>query len=115
MEYTKKDLLRMRAKLIRYYEQEVRYNSLLNLLKGTTLLFSSGVAVSLCMYLEKLYEAENAISTGAACGAVALTTGVSAIVLNRETNKLEDEIFDYEQNCPAELIEEAYDVVHRRR
>lgn len=114
MEYTKKDLLKMKAKLIRYYNQERRYYNVLSFLRGTTLLFSSGAVVSFCMYLEKLFEADKAIATGAACGAVALTTGLSSMFVNKETKELEDEIFDYELKCPDELIEEAYKISRNR-
>jgi hypothetical protein len=115
MEYTKDELVRMKAKLIRYYSQEKRNNSLLRLLRCSALLFTSGTFVSLSMYLEKLQKLEDSVLIGASCGALALTTGVSSVFLNRETNKLEDEIFEYELNCPDQVIEEAYESVYRRR
>jgi hypothetical protein len=113
MKYTKNDLVRMKAKLIRYYNQEKNYNSLLRLLKGTTLLFSSGTFVSFALCLEKLYNVDDVMLIGASCGAVAVTSGVGALLLNRESNNLEDEIFEYEQQCPDEVIEEAYRSVYK--
>lgn len=115
MEYTKKDLLKMKKKLYELVQLERGYNAFVGFTRLGALGSFSGTAVSLSMYLNKTLELEKALTVGGACLAASGICLVASHFVGKEAQAVADDAFEYEMNCPDEVVEEVYDSVYRRR
>mgnify|MGYP003289636415 CR=1 FL=1 len=115
MEYTKKDLLKMKKKLYNLVLMERRYTKFSALTNLLAIGSASGVAVSLCMYLEKLLDETKALTIGASCLTVTGLLAGAGYFVGKEARAISDDVFEFEEKCPEEVIEEVYDSVYKRR
>ena len=115
MEYTKKDLLRMKKKLYELVQLERRYNAFVGFTRLGTIGFASGSVVSLCMYLEKITNLEKSLTVGVSCLTASGVCLAASHFVGKEAQAVADDTFEYEMNCPDEIVEEVYDSVYRRR
>lgn len=114
MEYTKKDLLKMKKKLYELIQMERRYNKFVGLTRLGAIGSISGTATSLSMYLNKTLELEKALTIGSAC---LVTTGIclaASHFVGKEAQAVADDTFEYEMNCPEEVVEEVYNSIYKR-
>ena len=115
MEYTKKDLLKMKKKLYNLVLLERRYNKFVALTNLLAVGSVTGSAISLCMYLENLMEKTTALTVGGSClTATAILAGTSYFV-GKEAKAISEDVFELEEECPYEMIDEVYDSVYRRK
>lgn len=115
MEYTKKDLLKMKKKLYDLVLLEKRYNNFVALTRLGAIGSVSGSAVSLCMYLEKLMDLEKSLTVGVSCLAATGICLAAGHIVNKESRAVSDDILEYDMNCPIGMLDEVYDSVYRRR
>lgn len=114
MEYTKKDLLRMKKKLYELVQLERRYEIFVLYTKIGTTLGVTGSAVSLCMYLNKLASIEKALTVGGAC---LVTSGICSLAgysVGKERKNISNELEKFEMKCPGEVLDEVYESVYKR-
>ncbi len=114
MEYTKKDLLRMKKKLYELVQLDRKYKVFSSYTKIGATLGVTGSAVSLCMYLNKIASIEKTLTIGGAC---LVTSGICSLVnycVGKESNNISDELEKFEMKCPYELVDEVYDTVYKR-
>ena len=115
MEYTKKDLLKMKKKLYNLVLLEKRYNSFVALTRLGTIGCVSGTAVSFCMYLEDILDLEKSLTIGGACLAATGICAIASHVVGKEADAVSEDLFEYEANCPDGMIDEVYDSIYKRR
>lgn len=115
MEYTKDELVIMKAKIMHLLEMERRHNIMASFSGFATLLGVSGTAVSLCKYLDKTMTGEDSLMVGTCCIVAAAMTGIFYNYVRKEGVKIEDKILEEMSNDPDYIVEEAYESVSRRR
>lgn len=115
MEYTKKDLLRMKRELYEMALLEKRCNIFSSVTKLGTIGSLSGATVSLCMYLDELIGLEKSLTVGGACLAVSGMFALATHRISKEAKTVSNELFEYELECPDELVDEVYDSVYKRK
>lgn len=108
MNYTKNELIYMKVKLKRLYEMERRYNNFLRFLNGTAITLISGSAVSLGLYINDLMDLEKTVTIGGACFVGSAISVLGSHYVGKEKNNIEDDIWDFEMECPEEVIDEVY-------
>lgn len=114
MEYTRKDLLRMKKKLYELVQLERRYEIFVLYSKIGTILGVTGAAVSLCMYLNELASVEKTLTVGGAC---LVTSGICSLAgysVGKESKKISNEVDKFEMKCPSEVLDEVYESVYKR-
>ena len=105
MAYTKKDLIRMRDRLIELEVMESRFNRFLALLRLSALGTGAGAAVSLVKYLDKSLSLEKAATVGVSCLAATTILGLGANFINKEAIAIVDEYLEYSAECPQEVLD----------
>lgn len=115
MEYTKKDLLRMKRDLYNLAVMEKRFNKFIAFLRIGTLTGLAGTAVSLSKFADKSFNSETAFSVGGSCLVVTGMLGGAWYLVNKEAQAVSDDLFELEMNSPDELVEEVYDEIRGRR
>lgn len=115
MEYTKDELVLMKAKLRRLFELERKHNVMAFYSGFATLVGVSGAAVSLSMCLENNMSKENSLLVGTCCVVASVMTGLFYKYIKGEEVKIEDDILDKMGDVPEYIIDEVYEEVHRRR
>lgn len=115
MEYTKDELVLMKAKLMRLFELERKHNVMAFYSGFATLVGVSGAAVSLSMCLENNMSKEHSLLVGTCCVVSSVMTGLFYKYVRGEETKIEDDILDKMSEAPEYIIEEAYEGVRRRK
>lgn len=115
MEYTRNELIMMKAKLRRLLELERKYNITASYSAFASLVGISGAAVSLTKYLDKSMTGEDSLVVGTCCIAVAAMTGLFYKFVRKEGTKIEDDILESMSNMPDYVIEEVYEERGRRK
>ena len=115
MEYTKDELVLMKAKLMRLFELERKHNVMAFYSGVATLVGVSGAAVSLSMCLENNMSKEHSLLVGTCCVVASVMTGLFYKYVRGEETKIEDDILDKMSEAPEYIIEEAYEGVRRRK
>lgn len=114
MEYTKKDLLKMKKNLYELIKMERRYNKFVGFTRLGAMGSFSGTAVSLSLYLNKTLELEKALTIGSAC---LVTSGICLVAghfVGKEAQAVADDTFEFVMSCPEEVVEEVYASVYKR-
>ncbi len=104
-QYTRKQLIKMKNKLIELENMERRHNKFISLLSFGTIGTFSGAAISLVKYMDETVDLQTSVKCGGSCLAAASILGLGLKYITKSRNAISDEYVDLMCEAPDEVLE----------